>query len=152
MEIQTVFDCEELLKKFEFLGQDKGKLRQKITRAILQPLKAKTRQNIRKTLKRKTGRTARYTDTWAFKDGTGRLFMGSFYGRLMEGDHSIKPKNKEFLRFKIGDKWFRTKNSIFVRGRDLVSSIWKAGTADSVMVGIADTVMQDELRKWEKKK
>ena len=144
MEIQTVFDCEELLKKFEFLGQDKGELRRKITRAIVQPLKAKARAKIRKTFKRVTGRTAQYTDTWAFKDGTGRLFLGSFYGRLM--------KNKEFLRFKIGDKWFRTKNSIFVRGRDLVSSIWKAGTADSVMVGIADTVMQDELRKWEKKK
>ena len=152
MEIQTVFDCEELLKKFEFLGQDKGELRRKITRAILHPLKAKSRAKIRRTLKRVTGETAHNTDIWAFKDGMGRLFVGTFYGRFMEDDYTIRPKYKEFLRFKIGDKWFRTKNSIFVRGRDLVSTIWKLGTADSVMVGIADTVMQDELRKWEKKK
>ena len=152
MQMSIKFDSEELLKKFDFLGQDKGKLRQKITRAILQPLKGKTRTNIRKTLHRMTARTARYTDTWAFKDGTGRLFMGSFYGRLMEEGHVIRPKQKAFLRFKIGDKWFTTRKSIFVPARDLTATIWKQGTQDTVMAQTADEVLKKELEKWEKKK
>ncbi|WP_449190053.1 hypothetical protein [Treponema lecithinolyticum] len=145
------FDCEELLKKFDFLKQDKGPLRQKITRAILQPLKNQVRTNVRKTLKRKTGRTAHNTDIWAFKDGTGRLFLGTFYGRLMESDHYIGAKEKKFLKFKIGAKWFTKKDSIFVKKRDLVASIWKNGTAPAVMVAAAEKILTQELEKWRKK-
>ena len=151
MDMRIKFDCEELLKKFDFLKQDKGKLRQKITRAILQPLKNQVRTNVRKTLKRKTGRTAHNTDTWAFKDGTGRLFLGTFYGRLMESDHYIGAKEKKFLKFKIGAKWFTKKDSIFVKKRDLVASIWKNGTAPAVMVAAAEKILTQELDRWRKK-
>lgn len=151
MDMRIKFDCEELLKKFDFLKQDKGRLRQKITRAILQPLKNQARTNIRKTLKRKTGRTAHNTDIWAFKDGTGRLFLGTFYGRLMESDHYIGAKEKKFLKFKIGNKWFSTKDNIFVKKRDLTQTIWKKGTADSVVVGVAEKILTQELEKWRKK-
>lgn len=152
MEIQVVFDCEELLKKFEFLKQDKGNLRRKITRAILQPLKSKTRKRVRKIFKPATGRTAKNTDIWAFKDGSGRLFLGTFYGRFKEGDHFIRPKEKEFLKFKIGDKWFKKKDSIFIKKVDVTASIWKDGTTDAVMKEIAEKTMKFEFDKWRKKK
>ncbi|UTC78113.1 hypothetical protein E4O04_08920 [Treponema sp. OMZ 799] len=151
MEIQVVFDCEELLKKFEFLKQDKGNLRRKITRAILQPLKSKTRKRVRKIFKPATGRTAKNTDIWAFKDGSGRLFLGTFYGRFKEGDHFIRPKEKEFLKFKIGDKWFKKKDSIFIKKVDVTASIWKEGTSDVVMKEIAEKTMKFEFDKWRKK-
>ena len=151
MEVQIVFDCEELLKKFEFLKQDKGNLRRKITRAILQPLKSKTRKRVKKIFKQVTGRTARNTDTWAFKDGSGRLFLGTFYGRLKEGDYFIRPKEKEFLKFKIGDKWFMKKDSVFIKKVDVTASIWKEGTSDVVMKRIAEDTMKFEFDKWRKK-
>ena len=149
--MNIVFDCDALLEKFEFLGKDKGFLKQKITRAILKPIKKRARQNIRTLFKRVTGRSAHNTDIWAFKDGSGRLFLGSFYARLMEGDHFIRPKNKEFLRFKVGNKWLQTKEPIFVKKRDVTETIWREGTAGAVMVHVADEVLQAELDKWSAK-
>lgn len=151
MDVSVAFDCEDLLNRFEFLQKDRGDLRRKITRAIVQPLKQKARARARKERKRLTGRTAKYTDTWAFKDGAGRLFLGSFYGRAGENDYIIQPKHKKYLMFKIGDKWIKTKNSIFVRGRPIASPVWEEGTSSATMKKIAEDTMDFEFRKWAKK-
>ena len=148
MDMQIKFDADDVIKRFEFLKKDKGVLKQKITRAILNPLKTKVRKKVRSIFKKTTGRPARYTDTWAFKDGTGRLFLGSFYGRFKEDDQVIRPKDREFLQFKIGDKWFRKKDGIFIKGKDIVKNVWKTGTSEAAMRDIAEMVMKKEFEKW----
>ena len=55
------------------------------------------------------------------------------------------------MKFKIGDKWFSTKDNIFVKKRDLTQTIWKKGTADSAIVGVAEKILTQELEKWRKK-
>ncbi len=144
-------DFSSVLKQFETMGKDTGRMKKAITRKVLNEVRKEARRNIRKTLKRKTGRTASKMEVYAFKDGSGKLKIGTFYGRILEGGYNISPKNQKFLMFKVGKKWIKTSKTIHVAPRDLVKSVWKRGTTPERINKIANEILEKEFRKWKGK-
>ncbi len=64
---------------------------------------------------------------------------------------TLAPKRKEFLRFKIGDKWIKTKKSIYIPPKDIARSAWTRGTSDDRMKQISIDILEKEFKKWKDK-
>ncbi|UTC82642.1 hypothetical protein [Treponema denticola] len=164
MNMEVKFDCEELLNNFEQLGKNKKTLQKKILREILRPIKKIVKQNFKgKVLKKKTGILAKETDIFVKSDGSSgwlgtkekrRSIRNAWWIHAANEDgYTINSKSKKgFVQFKIGDKWIKKKDSIFVQGRPTVINAWRENTTDETMINIADKILQQELNKILEKK
>lgn len=119
-------DVKEAVAVFDGLDVNRKKISEKLVKSVASGAKTHIKRNYGRTLKKVSGelyreiRLTKYNRRRESQAVTNTAEKkGVRYGWVLAAGATIEAKNREFLTFKVGDKWYR-KHSVTIQSHDFI--------------------------------
>ena len=143
--ISVKTDIDEVMDFLSELDGNKDKMRRRILSSVGTAVKSHVRKSYRGFLHKNTGMLYKSLNSKVIRSGKAVIISPyaehnkARYGYVLAKGSVIKPRNGEFLTFRIGDKWIR-KKQVSIPSRD-----WVEGPAKQYLSSMSYRQKLDEL-------
>ena len=148
-------DLDEVQKFLSELEGNKEKMRRRVLSGVGTAAKNASKKAYRSLLNKQTGTLYKSLYSKIIKSGKAVIIAPSAtkdevrYGYVLAKGTTIKPKDGEFLTFRIGDKWIR-KHSVTIKEHDWVEGPVKKYLSSQSYRTKLDDLMRKEVERAEK--
>lgn len=148
-------DLDEAMHLLKELDGSQVKMRRRILSGIGTAVKNQVKKNYKSLLNKNSGSLYKSLNSKVIKSGKAVIVSPSAeknkvrYGYVLAKGSVIKPKNKDFLTFRIGDKWIR-KHQVTIPERNWVESPAKQYLSSISYRQKIDSLVDKEIQRAEK--
>jgi len=153
--ISVKADLDETMRLLKELDGNKVKMRRRVLSGIGQAVKSHVKKSYKNLLHKQSGDLYKSLNSKVIRSGKAAIVSPSAshdkvrYGYVPAKGSVIKPKNKEFLTFRIGDKWIR-KHEVTMKPNDWVEGPAKQYLSGSSYKQKLDALLEKEIQRAEK--